>query len=463
MRKRMLVPLALAAILLAACEIRTDYDLAIADDSSATLAFDMFYDMEAAELLGPAEEFLEEEIQGDVGIEEDGVTLVSAEAGTSDGGYRISAVFAAVDGEAFDGLVDEMFPGSSFTSDDGTTWTLTLRPDEDVADDFGDDLDLGEFGLDFISGEVRIEHAGTQVSMSGGTSEGGNLIVWDPYGPASLEVVMDLSGATPPSGGAEAPAEEVEEPEEPEVEAPVEEEVEATEDDADAGAGADAEDTSADVEEAAGDSSEELDAVAAADEGGLSTALLAGIIGALLFLIIVVGTLMLVKRRGKGKEAAAGQPVAAAAGAYGQGGWDQTQPPQQGDGTRPSSSRRSRVGGTRPSSQQQPPQHGSREQPPPQQGGWDQQPPQQGGWDQTQQRRRSRGLGSDPAAAAEPDPPQPPQQGCPRSRVVGQPAAAAGWLGSDPAAAPAAAAAAGWLGSDPAADAAAGLAAAAFQ
>jgi hypothetical protein len=391
MRKRMLVPLALAAILLAACEIRTDYDLAIADDSSATLAFDMFYDMEAAELLGPAEEFLEEEIQGDVGIEEDGVTLVSAEAGTSDGGYRISAVFAAVDGEAFDGLVDEMFPGSSFTSDDGTTWTLTLRPDEDVADDFGDDLDLGEFGLDFISGEVRIEHAGTQVSMSGGTSEGGNLIVWDPYGPASLEVVMDLSGATPPSGGAEAPAEEVEEPEEPEVEAPVEEEVEATEDDADAGAGADAEDTSADVEEAAGDSSEELDAVAAADEGGLSTALLAGIIGALLFLIIVVGTLMLVKRRGKGKEAAAGQPVAAAAGAYGQGGWDQTQqqPPQQGGWNQT----------------QQPPQQ------PPQQGGWDQtqqQPPQQGGWDQTQQQPPQQGGWNQ---TQQQPPQQPPQQG----------------------------------------------------
>jgi hypothetical protein len=393
MRKRMLVPLALAAILLAACEIRTDYDLAIADDSSATLAFDMFYDMEAAELLGPAEEFLEEEIQGDVGIEEDGVTLVSAEAGTSDGGYRISAVFAAVDGEAFDGLVDEMFPGSSFTSDDGTTWTLTLRPDEDVADDFGDDLDLGEFGLDFISGEVRIEHAGTQVSMSGGTSEGGNLIVWDPYGPASLEVVMDLSGATPPSGGAEAPAEEVEEPEEPEVEAPVEEEVEATEDDADAGAGADAEDTSADVEEAAGDSSEELDAVAAADEGGLSTALLAGIIGALLFLIIVVGTLMLVKRRGKGKEAAAGQPVAAAAGAYGQGGWDQTQqqPPQQGGWDQ---------------TQQQ-----GWQQQPPQQGGWDQtqqQPPQQGGWDQTQPPTQQPDWQQPPSSD---QPPQDPNQG----------------------------------------------------
>lgn len=307
-RGRVLAVLAICAFVLAACEIRTDYDMQIAEDTSAVLEFEITYDSEAAQLFGPAQDFLEEEIRSDFEEEEiEGVTLRSAEADGSDPEVqRVTAVFDAEDGEAFDRLVEDLFPGSSFTSQDGTTWTLLLRPDEDVAEDFDDELDLEAFGLDFISGEVRVDHAGSQISMSGGESDGGNAVVWDPFGSDPLEIEMDLSGAAPP---AEEPAEEpeddpVDEPEEEPVEEPAEEPADETE-----------------------EAVEDDDALAVADEDeGLSTALLAAIIGGalLLLLLLILFLVLRGRRKRKASVAAAAAPVGAQ-----QAGWAQDPAAQQ--------------------------------------------------------------------------------------------------------------------------------------
>ena len=324
MRRSTVLLLAAAALVVAACEIRTNYDVAIADDTSATLAFEISYDAEAAQLFGPAESFLEDEIEGDLGSDIDGVTLVSAEADSSDPeNQRVTAVFEARDGEAFDRLVDDLFPNSSFTSDDGATWTLALTPDTDVTEDFGEEFPLDEFGLDFISGEVRIDHAGSQVSMTGGIGEGGNVVVWDPYGADDLEVVMDLSGASPPAAVDDEVEEPAEEPEEPVDE--VEEE------------------PTDEVEEPAEESEEEapVAVIDIEDEGGmaLSGLLLAAIIGGALLLLALVLLLVVLRGRGKDPEAAAaaaGTPVGTAAAA---GAWDQSQAPtQQLEGSAPPAS-----------------------------------------------------------------------------------------------------------------------------
>jgi len=320
MRRSTILVLAAAALALAACEIRTNYDMAIADDTSATLAFEISYDAEAAQLFGPAQAFLEDEIEGDLGSDIDGVTLVSAEADSSDPeNQRVTAVFEARDGEAFDRLVEDLFPGSSFSSEDGTSWTLTLSPDTDVTEDFGDEFPLDEFGLDFISGEVRVDHAGSQVSMTGGTAEGGNLVVWDPYGADSLEVVMDLSGASPPAAADDEVEEPAEEPEEPvdEVEEEPTDEVEEPEEEAPVAV--------IDVEDE--------------DEGGmaLSGLLLAAIIGGALLLLALL--LLLLRGRGKEPETAAAAAGAATGAAAAPGAWDQSQAPtQQWEGAPPPAS-----------------------------------------------------------------------------------------------------------------------------
>lgn len=306
MRRSTVLVLAAAALVVAACEIRTDYDMAIADDTSAMLAFEISYDAEAAQLFGPAEDFLEDEIEGDLASDIDGVTLVSAEADSSDPeNQRVTAVFEARDGEAFDRLVADAFPRSSFISDDNTTWTLTLSPDDDVTEGFDEEFPLEEFGLDFISGEVRIHHAGSQVSMTGGIAEGGNVVVWDPYGADSLEVVMDLSGASPPAAEDDAVEEPAEEPEEPvdEVEEPADE-----------------------VEQPAEEPEEEAPVAVMDlqdDEGGLSTLLLGAIIGGALLLLALL--LLLLRGRGKEQETAAVAAGAPTGTAEAPGAWDQTQ------------------------------------------------------------------------------------------------------------------------------------------
>ncbi|TVR25165.1 MAG: hypothetical protein EA387_04570 [Nitriliruptor sp.] len=321
MRRSTVLLLAAAALVMAACEIRTDYDMTIADDTSAMLAFEISYDAEAAQLFGPAEDFLEDEIEGDLASDIDGVTLVSAEADSSDPeNQRVTAVFEARDGEAFDRLVADAFPRSSFISDDNTTWTLTLSPDDDVTEGFDEEFPLEELGLDFISGEVRIDHAGSQVSMTGGIAEGGNVVVWDPYGADGLEVVMDLSGASPPAAEDDEVEEPAEEPEEPVDE--VEEE------------------PADEVEEPAEEPEEEapVAVIDIEDEGGmaLSGLLLAAIIGGALLLLALVLLLVVLRGRGKDPEAAAaaaGTPVGTAAAA---GAWDQRQAPtQQWEGTPP--------------------------------------------------------------------------------------------------------------------------------
>jgi hypothetical protein len=292
MRRSTVLFLAAAALALAACEIRTNYAMVIDEDTSATLAFEIAYDSEAAELFGPAESFLEEEIEADVGSDIDGVTLLSAEADSSDPeNHRVTATFGARDGEAFDRLVSELFPDSSFTNDGGSTWVLALRPDADVAEDFGDEFPLDDLGLDFLSGEVRIDHAGAQLSMTGGTSEGGNQVVWDPYGTDSLEVVMDLSGATPgPAPGDDGAVEEPgEEPGDEVTEEPVEEAEEGPDEAA---------------EESTEEAPEEGAAAVEADEGGLSPLLLALIGGGLLLLALLA--VLALRGRGRGADAATG-------------------------------------------------------------------------------------------------------------------------------------------------------------
>ena len=350
MRRSTVLVLAAAGLVIAACEIRTDYDMAIADDTSARLAFEISYDAEAAQLFGPAEDFLEDEIEGDLASDIDGVTLVSAEADSSDPeNQRVTAVFEARDGEAFDRLVADAFPRSSFISEDNTTWTLTLSPDDDVTEDFGDEFPLEEFGLDFISGEVRIDHAGSQVSMTGGIAEGGNVVVWDPYGADSLEVVMDLSGASPPAPEDDEVEEPAEEPEEPVDE--VEEE------------------PTDEVEEPAEEPEEEAPvAVIETDDdaGGLALSglLLAAIIGGGLLLLALL--LLLLRGRTKQPETAAAAAGAATGAAAAPGAWDQRQAPtQQLEGS----------------------------------------PPPAGQWDETQQ------LGQvPPASAPPPSQPEPPRQ-----------------------------------------------------
>ena len=320
MRRSTVLVLAAAGLVIAACEIRTDYDMAIADDTSARLAFEISYDAEAAQLFGPAEDFLEDEIEGDLASDIDGVTLVSAEADSSDPeNQRVTAVFEARDGEAFDRLVADAFPRSSFISEDNTTWTLTLSPDDDVTEDFDEEFPLEEFGLDFISGEVRIDHAGSQVSMTGGIAEGGNVVVWDPYGADSLEVVMDLSGASPPAPEDDEVEEPAEDPEEPVDE--VEEE------------------PTDEVEEPAEEPEEEAPvAVIETDDdaGGLALSglLLAAIIGGALLLLALL--LLLLRGRNKQPETAAAAAGAATGAAAAPGAWDQRQAPtQQWEGSPP--------------------------------------------------------------------------------------------------------------------------------
>lgn len=382
MRRSTVLILAAAALVLAACEIRTDYAMVIEDDTSATLAFEIAYDAEAAELFGPAESFLDEEIEGDVGSEIEGVTLLSTEADSSDPeNQRVTANFAARDAEAFDRLVEDLFPDSSFTNDGGSTWVLVLRPDADVAEDFGDEFALDELGLDFLSGEVRIDHAGSQVAMTGGTSEGGNQVVWNPYGADSLEVVMDLSGATPPvadPGGeaedsleepdAEEPGAEVEDAGEPGAGEPgagepdagepgaqeLDAEVEDTEE---PGAGEPAGEPDA-VEPDAEVEGAEVAATAEDDDGGLSLPLLALIGGGLLLLVLLL--VLVLRGRGKGADGpgqATGQPPAmgATAGSY--------QPSTPPGGAEPSQQPTQQLHPTPPS--QQPTQQ--RNQPPPSQ------------------------------------------------------------------------------------------------
>ena len=384
MHRSTVLILAVAALVLAACEIRTDYAMVIDDDTSATLAFEIAYDAEAAELFGPAESFLEEEIEGDVGSEIEGVTLLSTEADSSDPeNQRVTATFAARDAEAFDRLVADLFPNSSFTSDGGSTWVLALRPDTDVAEDFGDEFALDELGLDFLSGEVRVDHAGSQVSMIGGSSEGGNQVVWNPYGADSLEVVMDLSGATPPApepgdeaeGSAEEPTDEpVEEPAEEPAEEPVEEPAE--------------EPVEEPTEEPGAE--EEPDEVAATVEegdGGLSLLLLALIGGGLLLLALLL--VLVLRGRGKGADdagQATGQPavVGATAGSYPPspppGGADASQQPtQQLHPTPPSQQPTEQLHPTPPSQQPQaptpPPPTSQPPSPSPTEGGRPQPPP----------------------------------------------------------------------------------------
>jgi hypothetical protein len=348
MRRSTVLFLAAAALVLAACEIRTNYAMVIDDDTSATLAFEIAYDAEAAELFGPAESFLEEEIESEAGPDIEGVTLLSAEADSSDPeNHRVTATFGARDGEAFDRLVSDLFPDSSFTNDGGSTWVLTLRPDADVAEEFGDEFALDELGLDFLSGEVRIDHAGSQVSMTGGTSEGGNQVVWNPYGADSLEVVMDLSGATPPDpapgddGPVEEPGEEIgdevtEEPAEEPADEPSAEESEAE----DPGADEDGEEVAA------------IAAIADEDSGGLSTWLVAVIAGALLVVALLL--FLVLRARGQGPDTApqpAGQPasVGPPSGGY--------QPPAPPAPTPPSAAppRSSPSGGDRPQPPPPPP------------------------------------------------------------------------------------------------------------
>ena len=353
MRRPTVLVLAAAALVTAACEIRTDYDMTIADDTSAMLAFEISYDAEAAQLFGPAEDFLEDEIEGDLASDIDGVTLVAAEADSSDPeNQRVTAVFEARDGEAFDRLVADAFPRSSFISDDNTTWTLTLSPDDDVTEGFDEEFPLEELGLDFISGEVRIDHAGSQVSMTGGIAEGGNVVVWDPYGADGLEVVMDLSGASPPAAVDDEVEEPAEEPEEPvdEVEEPAEE-----------------------VEQPAEEPEEEAPVAVVDlqdDEGGLSTLLLGAITGGALLLLALL--LLLLRGRGKEQEAAAVAAGAPTATAAAPGAWDQT-----------------------PAANQQ----------------WEGSPSPAGQWDQTQQLGQPQpGAPQPPPSAPAPSQPGPSQQ-----------------------------------------------------
>ena len=65
MRRSTVLVFAVVAVVLAACEIRTNYAMVVDDDTSATLAFEISYDAEAAQLFGPAEAFLEDEIEGE--------------------------------------------------------------------------------------------------------------------------------------------------------------------------------------------------------------------------------------------------------------------------------------------------------------------------------------------------------------------------------------------------------------
>lgn len=330
MRRSTILVLAAAALVLAACEIRTNYAMVVDDDTSATLAFEIAYDAEAAELFGSAESFLEDEIEGDVGSGIEGVTLLSAEADSSDPeNQRVTATLSARDAEAFDRLVAELFPGSSFTNEAGSTWVLTLRPDADVAEDFGDDFALDELGLDFLSGEVRVDHAGSQLSMTGGTSEGGNEVLWDPYGVDSLEVVMDLSGATPPGGseaeGEATPQERAEEPADDPAEEPAD----------DPG-----DEPAEELLDEQGTEGEDAGVAAATqeDDGGLSPLLLVVIVGGLLLALALVLALVLRGRNtGAGTAArTAGEPTATAtpSGRY-QPPAPPPSPPRPTEGNRP--------------------------------------------------------------------------------------------------------------------------------
>lgn len=330
MRRSTVLLLAALALVLAACQIRTDYGLLIEADTSAELAFEISYNGEAAELLGPAEGFLEEEIENDIGSTLDGVTLLDASADSSDPEQqRVTALFGVEDGAALDRLVADLFPNSSFSNVSGTTWQLTLRTDEDVAADFGDEeIPFDDIAGEFLAGEVRVGYAGTQVSMQGGTDDGQNEIVWDPYGGEDLELVLDLSGSAP------APAPDEGEPEQPvEDEEPVDEEP-ATDDPADD----EADDEAAGDDEPSPEGEEAQDQAVVTttdeDDGGLSVLLLAAIAGGALLLLLIL-LLVLRGRRGKGSDEL--QPVGAGPD---QGGWAPPAPaaPQQSWGGPPPSS-----------------------------------------------------------------------------------------------------------------------------
>jgi hypothetical protein len=338
MRRSTVLLLAALALTLAACQIRTDYGLEINADTSAELAFQISYDEEAAELFGPAESFLETEVEADLDDQIEGVVLVETSADSSDPqNQRVTARFAAEDGAALNRLVAELFPGSSFTNTEGTTWTLTLGSDEDVAADFGDEFPLDEAVGEFLAGEVRVAHAGNQVSSQGGTPDGQNVVVWNPYAGEDLEVVMDLAaGGEPPAppepeeptgedGVEEDAAEEEAAEDEPSVDEPAEDEAE--EDAATQG------DTTAEEEVVTGDG--DLAVTATDDDAGMSTLLLVAIAAGVLLLVLLVLALVLRGRRSRGETAP--QPVAAGAGAASQGWAPPSATPQQSYGATPPS------------------------------------------------------------------------------------------------------------------------------
>jgi hypothetical protein len=322
MRRSTVLLLAALALVLAACQIRTDYGLRINADTSAELAFEISYDSEAAELFGPAEAFLEEEVETDVGDSIEGVTLVETSADSSDPeNQRVSALFAAEDGAALDRLVADLFPGSSFTNTSGTTWELTLRSDEDVASDFGEEIPLDDIVGEFLAGEVRVAYAGTQVSMQGGTDDGSDAIVWNPYSGEDLQLVVELSGSAPP------PAPEEDEPEDPADEDASADEEPATDDPTDDPTDDDStpdEDPIAEPEATEGEA-----AVTITDDGdGLSLGLLAAIAaGALLLLLLLV---LLLRGRRRGGDADRSVPATADAGGWAPPSAPTQQPPTGG-------------------------------------------------------------------------------------------------------------------------------------
>ncbi len=323
MRRSTVLVLAALAVVLAACQIRTDYGLRINADTSAELAFEISYDGEAAQLFGPAEAFLEEEVETGIGETLEGVTLIETTADSSDPeNQRVTALFAAEDGAALDRLVADLFTGSSFRNTTGTTWALALRTDEDVAADFGDEFPLDDVVGEFLAGEVRIAYAGDRVSLQGGTEDGANQVLWNPYGGEDLELVLDLSGSAPPP------------PDEPETTEP-EDESAADEEPATDDPAVD-DDTEVEDDAAADEEAQEEVVVPAADEGsGLSTLLLAAIAGGALLLLLLV--LALVLRGGRRRRAAAAQAAPTTAGPA---GWAPPAPtaPQPPAGAPPSSS-----------------------------------------------------------------------------------------------------------------------------
>ncbi|MFU8839459.1 MAG: hypothetical protein ACNA8R_01900 [Nitriliruptoraceae bacterium] len=322
MRRSTVLVLAVLALVLAACQIRTDYGLLINADTSAELAFEISYDGEAAQLFGPAEAFLEEEVETGIAETVEGVTLVEATADSSDPeNQRVTALFAAEDGAALDRLVADLFPGSSFRNTAGTTWALVLRTDEDVAADFGDELPFDDLVGEFLAGEVRVAYAGDRVSLQGGTEDGANQVLWNPYGGEDLELVLDLSGSAPP------PAPDATEPEEDEAatdDEPATDDL-AVDDDTEV------EDDAAVDEEAP----EEVVVPVVEESSGLSTLLVAAIAGGVLLLLLLVLALILRGRRRRRAAAVQAAPTTADP-----AGWAPPAPsaPQPPAGSPPSSS-----------------------------------------------------------------------------------------------------------------------------